>query len=388
MKKDVIIIGAGAAGLMCAITAGRRSRSVVILEHRPRIGSKIRVSGGGRCNFTNINLSFENYFSQNTHFCKSALSRFTPTDFIDMLGRHGIAFYEKEEGQLFCKESSAAIMNMLGKECSEVGVEIQLNCEIRSIKKDKGFIVSANCGSFQSESLVVATGGLSHQELGATDLGYRIAKQFGLGVTALNPGLAPIIFNQKDIADYSELSGVSLEALVSVGRRRFRGNILFTHRGLSGPAVLQISCCWKPEDVVHVDLLPETDIFGLFMMNKQSRIELRNFLSQYLPRRFAHRWCALHVVSRPLCQLSERELRAVADILHNWEIIPAGTEGYRTAEVTLGGVGTNELSSRTMEAKKIPGLYFAGEVIDITGQLGGYNLQWAWASGYTAGHYA
>jgi predicted Rossmann fold flavoprotein len=387
MKKDVIIIGAGAAGLMCAITAGRRGRSVVILEHRASIGSKIRASGGGRCNFTNINLSSENYFSQNTHFCKSALSRFAPNDFLEMLRRHGIAFYEKEEGQLFCKESAAALTNMLGEECSEAGVEIQLNCEIGSIKKDDGFVVSASCGTFRAESLVVATGGLSYPELGATDLGYRIAKQFGLGVTALKPGLVPLIFNEKDMAAFSGLSGVSVKTLVSVGRRRFRGNILFTHRGLSGPAVLQISSCWNPGDVIHFDLLPDTDICGLFMTSKQSRIELRNFLSRYLPRRFAHRWCELYVESRPLCQLSERELKEAAGNLHNWEIVPGGTEGYRKAEVTLGGVGTDELSSRTMEAKKMSGLYFVGEVIDVTGQLGGYNLQWAWASGYAAGHY-
>ncbi|HYA31879.1 MAG TPA: aminoacetone oxidase family FAD-binding enzyme, partial [Thermodesulfovibrionales bacterium] len=320
-------------------------------------------------------------------FCKSALSRFAPNDFIEMLGRHGIAFYEKEEGQLFCKESSAAITNMLGKECSEAGVEIQLNCEIRSIKKEDGFVVSSNRGTFRSESLVVATGGLSYPELGATDLGYRIAKQFGLGVTALKPGLVPIIFNQKDMADFSDLSGVSVEALVSVERRRFRGNILFTHRGLSGPAVLQASSCWNPGDVVHFDLLPDTDICGLFMTSKQSRIELRNFLSMCLPRRFAYRWCELYAASRPLCQLSERDLKKAADQLHNWEIVPGGTEGYRRAEVTLGGVGTDELSSRTMGAKKIRGLFFVGEVIDVTGQLGGYNLQWAWASGYAAGQY-
>lgn len=387
MEKDVIIIGAGAAGLMCGLTAGRRDRSVVVLEHQARIGSKIRASGGGRCNFTNINLSSENYFSQNTHFCKSALSRFTPNDFIEMLRRHGIAFYEKEEGQMFCKESSTAITTMLGKECREAGVEIRLNCEIRRIEKGAGHVVSANCGTFRSESLVVATGGLSYPELGATDLGYRIAKQFGLGVTALKPGLVPIIFNQKDMADFSDLSGVSMEALVGVGRRRFRGNILFTHRGLSGPVVLQVSSCWNPGDVVHFDLLPDTDICGLFMASRQSRIELRNFLSRYLPRRFAHRWCGLYGVAKPLCQLSEREVKEAADKLHNWEIVPQATEGYGKAEVTLGGIGTDELSSRTMEAKKIPGLYFVGEVIDVTGQLGGYNLQWAWASGYAAGHY-
>jgi predicted Rossmann fold flavoprotein len=387
MKKDVIIIGAGAAGLMCAISAGRRGRSVLVLEHAGRIGNKIRVSGGGRCNFTNINLDHENYFSVNPHFCRSALSRFTPQDFVGMLGRHGIAYYEKEEGQLFCKESSSAITNMLRKECDEAGAEIVLNCRIRNVKKDSGFVISSDHGTFGSESLVIATGGLSYPELGATDMGYGIARQFGLGVTELKPALVPLTFNPKDIAFFRELSGLSVEALVSAGRRKFRGSVLFTHRGLSGPAILQVSSCWKQGDPIQLDLFPDTDIYGLFMAKKQSRMEMRNFLSLYLPRRLAQKWCDLYVPSRPLCHFGERELKEAAQRLHSWEIVPRGTEGYKRAEVTLGGVDTDELSSKTMEAKRVRGLYFAGEVIDVTGQLGGYNLHWAWASGYVAGQY-
>lgn len=388
MKKDVIIIGAGAAGLMCAVSAGRRGRSVVVLEHTGRIGSKIRVSGGGRCNFTNLNPDYDNYLSRNPRFCKSALARFTPDAFLKMLENHGISYYEKEEGRLFCKESSVVITNMFREECDAVGVDIRLNCKIRDVRKNECFLLGTSCGAFESGSLVVATGGLSYSELGATDMGYRIARQFGLGVTPLRPALVPFTFNPKDTAFFRELSGVSVEALLTSGRRKFRGSILFTHKGLSGPAVLQLSSYWNQGDPVCLDLLPDTDIYGLFTADRQSRVELRNFLSRYLPKRFAHKWCAAYLPSKPLCRFGERELKEAALRLHNWEITPTGTEGFGKAEVTLGGVDTEELSSKTMEAKKMPGLYFVGEVVDVTGQLGGYNLQWAWASGFTAGQYA
>jgi predicted Rossmann fold flavoprotein len=387
MKKDVVIVGAGAAGLMCAIAAGKRGRAVLVLEHTGRIGNKIRISGGGRCNFTNTNMDCEHYLSHNPHFCRSALSRFSPHDFIEMLGKHGIAYYEKEEGQLFCKESSAAITNMLHKECNKAAVEIRLNCKIGHVRKDERFVLSTNGGTFESVSLVIATGGLSYAELGATDMGYRIARQFDLRVTPTKPALVPLTLSLKDTALFRKLSGISVDALVSVHQKKFRGSILFTHRGLSGPAILQVSSYWNHGDSIRMDLLPDTDIYGLFIAEKQGRMEMRNFLSRYLPKRLAHEWCELYAPSKPLCQFDERELKETAHQLHNWEIVPRGTEGYRKAEVTLGGIDTDELSSKTMEAKKVPGLYFVGEVIDVTGQLGGYNLQWAWASGHAAGRY-
>ena len=387
MKKDVIIIGAGAAGLMCAIRAGKRRRSVLVLEHTKRIGNKIRVSGGGNCNFTNTNPDHEHYFSHNPHFCRSALSRFTPHDFIGMLGRHGIAYHEKERGQLFCTEGSASITNMLRKECNEAGVEILLNCRIRSLRKENGFVFSTDQGTFGSESLVVATGGLSYPELGATDMGYRIARQFGLRLVPTRPALVPLTFNPGDMAFFRELSGISVDATASAGKMNFPGSILFTHRGLSGPAILQVSSCWNQGEPIRLDLFPDKDIFGLFMAQRQSRMEMRNFLSLHLPRRLAYKWCEVHVPSKPLCRFSEKELKETAERLHSWEVTPRGTEGYKKAEVTLGGIDTDGLSSKTMEAKKVPGLYFAGEVIDVTGQLGGYNLHWAWASGHAAGQH-
>jgi predicted Rossmann fold flavoprotein len=387
-RRDVIVIGAGAAGLMCAISAGRRGRAVAVLEHTAGIGNKIRVSGGGRCNFTNTNLDYENYLSGNPHFCRSALSRFTPRDFIGMITAHGISYYEKEDGQIFCKEGSAAITRMLLKECDDAGVEIRLNCKIRDVIKDDGFVVHTSYGVFEAPSLVVATGGLSYAGLGASGMGYRVAGRFGLRVTALRPALVPFTFYQKDTAFFHGLRGVSMLVLACAGRKKFRGNILFTHRGLSGPAVLQISSYWKEGEPVVLDLLPDTDIYELLASRRGSRMEMSNFLSRYLPKRFAHRWCDAYLTSKPLCRFDERELKDAVYRLHNWEIFPLGTEGYKKAEVTLGGVDTVELSSRTMESRKVPGLYFAGEVVDVTGQLGGYNLQWAWSSGYVAGQYA
>ena len=391
MKYDVIIIGAGASGLMCAIEAGKRGRKVLVLDHSKSIGNKIRISGGGHCNFTNINLNSENFLSQNPHFCKSALSCFTPQDFISMIKKHRIKYYEKEEGQLFCNGSSREIINMLIKECNDAGVEIRLNYLIKKIKRDdmpvSPFKVLSDNGMIESGSLVIATGGISYPELGATDIGYRVARQFGVRVTSLKPALVPFKLSPGDLKTFRELSGISMNTKVSCKGTEFRGDILFTHRGLSGPAILNISSYWENGDEIRINLLPDTDVYEMFPIRHQSKVEMENLLSGFLPKRFAHTWCEKYAESKPMNQYSVKELRSIAQKLRNWIIKPAGTEGYRKAEVTSGGVDTDGLSSKTMEAKNIPGLYFIGEVVDVTGQLGGYNLHWAWASGYAAGQY-
>ena len=388
---NVIIIGAGASGLLCAIEAGKRKRQVVVLDHAKRIANKIRISGGGHCNFTNSNVTRENYRSDNPDFCRSALSRFTPHDFIRLIRRHGVKYRDKGDGQLFCEGSSAGIIRMLEKECERVGVEIRLNCRISEIKLDekKGgrFHVITNTGTIESGSLVVATGGLSYPELGASDTGYRIARQFGLRLTPVRPALVPLTFGLADQKRFAELSGISFHGVVSCHGTEFQGDVLFTHRGLSGPAILQISSYWNSGDDIVINLLPGREIHRLLMARRGSRMELRTLLSGFLPKRIAQIWCDLYAPSRPVNQYSDREIEEIAHQLRHWTIRPAGTEGYRKAEVTLGGVDTDELSSKTMEARKVPGLYFIGEVLDVTGQLGGYNLHWAWASGYTAGQY-
>ncbi len=388
IEKDVIIIGAGASGLMCAMEAGKRGRSVLVLDHEEKIGNKIRISGGGRCNFTNLNCGYENYLSENLQFCKSALARFTPSDFVDLLRRHNIGFHEEDNGRLFCDRSSIDIINMLRRECDQTAVEIRLHSRILTLRKSDHFIIKADQDSFQSESLVIATGGLSFPQLGATDYGYRIARRFGLKVTPPKPALVPLTFQPKDLKTFGELSGISINASVSCRGRQFREKILFTHDGLSGPAVLQISLYWNEGDSILIDLLPDTDIFELFLEKKGSRIEMRNLLSRFFPERFARKWSQVYSHSKPINRYSLKELQYIARLLHNWEIKPDRTYGYGKAEVTRGGVATDEISSTTMEARKIPGLYFVGEVIDVTGQLGGYNLHWAWASGCAAGQYA
>jgi predicted Rossmann fold flavoprotein len=388
ITKDVVIIGAGAAGLMCAIEAGKRNRSVLILDHMKNIGKKIRVSGGGRCNFTNTNMGPDNYLSSNPHFCKSALARFTPHDFIAMVQKHGIAYYEKEKGQIFCRETSAEIVRMLHEECRAVGVQMRINCRVRGITKAGSFSVETDSGRVEAKSIVIATGGLSYPDLGATDLGFRIALSFGIKVTHLKPALVPLIFSLRDSERYVELSGLSFETSVSCGGRRFSGEMLFTHHGLSGPAILQASSYWNAGEDITIDLLPETDAYELFLSKRTGKIELSNLLSEYLPRRFAHRWCELHAPSKPICRYTDTQLKEIAHLIHHWILQPGGTEGYKRAEITAGGVDTDELSSKTMEARKVPGLYFAGEVVDVAGQLGGYNLQWAWSSGFVAGQYA
>jgi predicted Rossmann fold flavoprotein len=367
---------------------GKRGRGVLILDHAARTGSKIRISGGGRCNFTNLNVTPGHYCSRNSHFCKSALARFTPRDVLDLVEKHHIAYHEKEAGQLFCVKSSAGIIALLEAECARSGVEIRLKCRVTDIGHGKDFMVATDQGAFRTESLVIATGGLSYPDLGASGLGHAIGKQFGLKVVPPRPGLVPFLFAARDQKVFQELAGISLDTAVSCGGKRFRGNILFTHRGLSGPAALQASLAWNTGELLTIDLLPDTDVLGEFMSRRRSRIEMRNLLAAYLPKRFAETWCGQMTISKPLDQTSDKELKTIADGLHAWKVLPKGTEGYATAEVTSGGVDTDELSSQTMEAKKVPGLYFIGEVVDVTGELGGYNLHWAWASGFAAGQVA
>jgi len=387
-KKDVVIIGAGASGLLCAIECGKRGRSVLVLDHARRTGSKIRISGGGRCNFTNHNVTAGHYVSRNSHFCKSALARFTPRDVLDLVEKYHIAYFEKEAGQLFCVKSSADIIALLEAECARLNVEIQLKCRVTDVARGQDFTVTTEQGVFRTESLVIATGGLSYPDLGASGFGHALGKQFGLKVVPPRPGLVPFLFAARDQKVFQTLAGISLDAAVSCGSKRSRGNILFTHHGLSGPAALQASLTWTPGEPLTIDLLPEIDILAEFKSRRRSKIEIRNLLSGYLPKRFAETWCVQMAISKPLDQISDKELKAIADGLHAWNVLPKRTEGYDTAEVTVGGVDTDELSSKTMEAKKVPGLYFIGEVVDVTGELGGYNLHWAWASGFAAGQHA
>ena len=388
MKKDVVIIGAGASGLMCALTSGQRKRSVLVLEHSGKIAHKVRISGGGRCNFTNLSMSSGHYVSRNPHFCKSALARFGPHDFLSMMENHGIRYYEKEKGQLFCHGGSGEVIRMLLRECSDVGVDILTNCCVHVIRKEGCFITTTNFGKVESSSVVIATGGLSCPKFGATDLGIRIATQFGLKVIGLKPGLVPLTFGKGGLESLGELSGLSLDALVSCDKYLSEGKILFTHRGLSGPAILQSSLYWEKGDPLSIDLLPGKDPYALLVARHDSKMKIENLLSAYLPGRFAKKWCKLSITPRMMNHYTEGELREIAYSLRHWQVLPEGTEGYGKAEVTLGGVDTEELSSRTMEAKKVPSLYFIGEVLDVTGYLGGYNLQWAWSSGYAAGQYA
>ncbi len=385
LKKDVVVIGGGAAGLFCAFEAGKRGRKVVVLERAERIGKKIAISGGGRCNFTNINTSPDNFISANPHFCKSALARYTPSDFISLVEKHGIPYHEKKLGQLFCDEGSRRIIEMLLNECEAAGVEIRCGVAVRRVEKNVNFEVETDNGSLVSQSLVVATGGLSIPTLGATDFGYRLARQFGLAIQEPWPGLVPLTLSNQTQGGLTTLSGISVDALVSCRGRQFRENFLVTHRGLSGPAILQISSHWQPGAAIAINLLPEHDAGTLLREQQNREMELANFLSQFLPRRFAHAWCALNAPSQPLKRFSPTQLANIAEGLNHWEIVPSGTEGYKKAEVTAGGVATGELSSQTMEVRNVPGLYFIGEVVDVTGQLGGYNFQWAWASGFAAG---
>ena len=393
---DVIIIGAGAAGMMCAMTAARRGRSVLLLDHAIKLAEKIRISGGGRCNFTNLNAQPENYLSSNPHFCRSALTRFKPQHFIALLDKHNIGYHEKTLGQLFCDDGSETIITMLKSECDTAGARWCVPCNVEEIHFSRAqaggaqaeggrYTLATTRGEFHTKSLVIATGGLSIPKIGATPFGYKVAQQFGIPVTKLKPGLVPLSFHPEEWAVYSELAGISLDAIVTCGKQSFRENLLFTHRGLSGPAILQISSYWEHGKPLSINLLPDQNILELFMQQRTGRMLLSNYLSQYLPRRFIDVWCAQMVENKPLNQYSEKEFSAFAARLHDWQINPTGTVGYGKAEVTCGGVDTHALSSKTMQANEMPGLYFIGEVLDVTGQLGGYNFQWAWASGYAAG---
>lgn len=388
MKKDVIILGAGASGLLCAIECGKRRRSVLVIDHAERMGSKIRVSGGGRCNFTNLNAGPDHYFSHNPHFCKSALARFTPRDVLSLVEKHHVAYYEKEAGQMFCVKSAREIMTALEQECGQVGVAIRLMCRVSDISHAGKFTVTTNDGVFSSESLVIATGGLSYSRLGASGFGHDVARRFKLKVTQIRPALVPFVFPGSDQKVFKGLAGIAFDTAVSIGQKKFHGNILFTHRGLSGPAALQASLYWEPGDPLVIDLLPALDIHGVCLSARQSRMEMHTLLAGHFPKRFAQVWCDHMITSKPVNQYSDKELKEIAEGIHNWKIIPRGTEGYDVAEVTAGGVNTDELSSKTMEAKKVEGLYFIGEVVDVTGELGGYNLHWAWSSGYAAGQFA
>ncbi len=386
-KFDVIVIGAGAAGMMCAIYAGRRGRRVVLLDHGNKIGRKILISGGGRCNFTNINASPANFLSQNPHFCKSALSRYTPEDFISLVKKHRIAFHEKKLGQLFCDSSAQNIVDMLVNECRLSGVVFKLNCPVTKVCKNDMFLLDTNQGRYCSQSLIIATGGLSVPQTGASKFGYDIARQFGLKVIEPKPALDGFILSNKQL---SELAGVSLDAVVTSNGISFRENILITHQGLSGPASLQASLYWNQGDPITINLLPDLDAYQ-WLYSKQQQgesMQLKNVLAEHLPKRFAEKFCQLYLHQQPLKNLSPKNLKSIAEQLHNWEIIPARTVGFKKAEVTKGGVDTNELDSRSMEAKMVPGLYFIGEVVDVTGWLGGYNFQWAWSSGFAAGEHA
>jgi predicted Rossmann fold flavoprotein len=388
MKKDVIIIGAGASGLLCALECGKRGRSVLVIDHAEKTGSKIRISGGGRCNFTNLNVTPEHYYSRNSHFCRSALARFTSRDILSFVEKYHIAYYEKEAGQMFCVKSSREIITALEQECGQAGVEILLMCRVSDISHEGVFTVTSSEGVFSSDSLVIATGGLSYSRLGASGFGHELARKFKLKVTQVRPALVPFVFAGSDQKVFKVLAGIAFDAAVSIGKKEFRGNILFTHRGLSGPAALQASLYWEPGEPLLIDLLPASDIHGIFLSARQSRMEIQTLLAGHLPKRFIQTWCDHLVISKPINQYSDKELNNIAEGLHNWKIIPKGTEGYDVAEVTAGGVNTDELSSKTMEAKKVRGLYFIGEVVDVTGLLGGYNLHWAWASGHAAGQFA
>jgi len=390
MHYDVIVIGAAAAGLMAAAQAGKRGRSVLVIEHTHKIGEKIRISGGGRCNFTNINASPRNYLSANPHFAISALSRYTQHDFIKLVESYKIAYHEKTLGQLFCDGSALQIINMLTEECKKYRCEIQLNCQVTQVSKGQGFELKTSQGTFSCTSLIIATGGLSIPKLGATDFGYRIAKQFGLNIITPKPALVPLTVDEEDIDFFRGLSGIAVDSEVKYKQAAFRENILFTHRGLSGPAILQISSYLEkqPDQFVHIDLLPNMNLKEIFAAAKNSKVLIGNFLKDYLPKRFVEAWEVSNCAPNRLADCKTQYLEQIADNLHNFKVKISGNEGYAKAEVTAGGVDTKELSSKTMEAIKVPGLYFVGEVVDVTGWLGGYNFQWAWSSGYIAGSYA
>ena len=386
---DVLVVGAGAAGLMCAITAAARGRRVIVLDHANKVGKKILMSGGGRCNFTNTGTTPDNFLSANPHFCKSALARYTPWHFIEMVERHRIAYHEKELGQLFCDVSSKLIVKMLMDECAAAGARVSTHCAIErvTVEDDGTFGLATSQGAFRGDRLVVATGGLSIPAMGATGFGYELARQFGHDVLPTRAGLVPLTLSGKHQQRMDGLSGVAMPVTAHCDGMAFSNAMLVTHRGVSGPAILQISSYWQPGDALTLDLLPGQDALELLQQWQAERpaAELRTVLSDALPRRFAQRLCEVWLPSRPMKQYTPPQLREAAQVLSGFPLVASGTEGYRTAEVTLGGVDTAEVSSSTMESRRVPGLHFIGEVLDVTGWLGGYNFQWAWASGHAAG---
>jgi predicted Rossmann fold flavoprotein len=380
---DALILGGGAAGLMCAIEAGKRGRRVAVLEHADRLGKKILISGGGRCNFANLHCQPENFLSANPHFAKSALARYTPADFIALVEKHGIPYHEKTLGQLFCDRSARDILGMLEAECQSAEVSIFLNTKIDQVERTTEFVVHAADAEFRTPALIVATGGLSIPKIGATPLGYDLARQFNIAIREPWPALVPLLLNPEDRSHYSDLAGVSTEVVASCASQHFREKMLITHRGLSGPAILQISSYWKNPQRVMIDLAPGIEVTAPFRDVKIPRnlTTLRSELRKFLPQRLADRWLELHTPTA----WTNHALADFGNQMHAWSISPAGTEGYEKAEVTAGGVDTDELSAKTMESRKVPGLFFIGEVVDVTGHLGGFNFQWAWSSGAAAG---
>lgn len=388
-KFDVIIIGAGAAGLMCAAEAGKRQRKVLVLEQANKPGKKILMSGGGRCNFTNYHIHPDAYISHNPHFCKSALSRYTQWDFINLVKKYHIPFHEKTLGQLFCDHKSQDILNILLDECKQASVEIRLNTKIEEIENNGNnhFKIISSLGNFHCQSLVIASGGLSIPTMGASPFGYKVAEQFGINVFPTRAGLVPFTLHAEEKEKLAVLSGISVDSLVSNNRISFRENILFTHRGLSGPAILQISSYWKASETIIINLLPGIDIFATLKLAKkyQPQKQVKSILSEYLPKRLVDTFINTETLEKKTAIIPNQQLEEITNALNAWSIKPNGTEGYRTAEVTLGGVDCNAISSKTMAALNIPGLFFIGEVLDVTGWLGGYNFQWAWSSGWAAG---
>ena len=389
MRYDVAVIGAGAAGMMCAATAGQRGRRVLLVDHYRKVGEKIRISGGGRCNFTNLHATWRDFLSDNPDFCRSALARSTPRDFVALVERHGIAWHEKTLGQLFCDDSSQRIIDMLVEECRAGGVEWRQPCAVHEVSFEPGqFELRTSSGTFQAPALVIATGGLTVPKIGATPFAYRMAGQFGVPVVAPKPALVPLAWEPGLLARYGDLAGVSLEAGARCARGTFRESLLFTHRGLSGPVILQISSYWQQAngaEPIRIDLMPGTDARAWLAQHRRSPATLATLLSERLPKRFAQQWAEGHGWTLPVVQMSDRALDEAATALSDWRVQPSGTLGYNKAEVTLGGVDTRALSSKTMEANEVAGLYFIGEAVDVTGHLGGFNFQWAWASGRAAG---
>jgi predicted Rossmann fold flavoprotein len=391
IQYDVIIVGAGAAGMMSAIEAGKRGRKVLLVDHYKKIGEKIRISGGGRCNFTNINTNPNKFLSQNPKFVRSALSQYTQNDFINLINKYEIKFHEKKLGQLFCDHSAQQIVEMLLKECELANVTILKEFIIKNIEKDNDqYLVSTETAQYSSESLVVATGGLSVPKIGATSFGYEIAKKFEHNIIETLPALVPLTFNEKILEICKELTGLSVEAIVSFNKVLFQEGMLFTHRGLSGPSILQISSYWKQGDIIKVNLSPKLNVYQLLEEKRKlnPRLDILNIVCEILPKRLAQIICSENNVSGNISELSNKILKQLSENINSWLINPTGSEGYRTAEVTLGGVDTKELSSKTMMSNKHNNLFFIGEVVDVTGHLGGYNFQWAWSSGYVAGQYA